>query len=177
MPKVIRLAETADTNAIKQLIEVSARKLGGQFYKKTTIEQALKGAFGVDSQLIQDRTYYVVLKQNQFIACGGWSFRKTLFGSDTNNLRNPAKLNPETEAAKIRAFFIHPDYSRQGLGKKLLNICESAAKNHGFKQCQLMATLSGIDFYRKNAYFGDKYIEHSMNKSDKITFLPMQKNL
>ncbi len=173
----IQLAKLNDIEQISNLIQLSARKLAGQFYKKDTIESALKGAFGVDSQLIKDQTYYLIYDKDQMIACGGWSYRKTLFGSDTNNLRDAQKLNPKTEAAKIRAFFIHPEYARQGLGLQLLNLCEEKAKKQGFKQTQLMSTLSGIGFYKKNDYHGDKYIYHGMNDSNEIKFLPMIKSL
>lgn len=177
MQKELRLATIHDIDNISRLIQLSARKLGGEFYDQNTIELALKGAFGVDTQLIKDQTYYVIESENTIIACGGWSYRKTLFGSDSNNIRNPEKLNPKTEAAKIRAFFIHPDFSRQGLGKLLLSECENQAKLHGFTQCQLMSTLSGVDFYQKNGYQGNDYIYHNMDNKNQIQFLPMAKFL
>lgn len=177
MQNHLRLANFDDIDKISQLIQLSARKLGGEFYDKKTIESALQGAFGVDTQLIKDQTYYVIENNDCLIACGGWSYRKTLFGSDTNNLRNPAKLDPQTQAAKIRAFFIHPNFARQGLGNELLKTCESKAKDYGFLQCQLMSTLSGINFYQKNGYQGNGYIYHSMDRDNKIKFLPMTKIL
>ncbi len=177
MSNNLRLAEFEDIQEISQLIKLSARKLGGEFYDKKTIELALQGAFGVDTQLIKDNTYYVIESGNTIVACGGWSYRKTLFGSDSNNIRNPKKLNPQNEAAKIRAFFIHPEYARQGLGKLLLEECEKQAKHQGFLQCQLMSTLSGIDFYQKNGYQGEQYIHHNMDKTNQIKFLPMSKRL
>lgn len=173
----LRLAQLSDIDEITQLIQLSARKLGGEFYDKTTIEGALKGAFGVDTQLIKDQTYYVICSNNKIIACGGWSFRKTLFGSDNNSLRNSSKLNPHKDAAKIRAFFIHPEYARGGLGKILLNKCEDQAQKKHFTKTQLMATLSGIEFYKKNGYHGDEYIFHAMGDFNKIKFLPMVKDL
>ena len=178
MMSYLRLAAVDDIEEITKLIQLSARKLGSDFYAKETIESALKGAFGVDTQLIKDKTYYVITTTDyEIIACGGWSFRKTLFGSDTNNTRNAKKLNPKTDAAKIRAFFIHPNHARTGLGYQLLVHCEQKARNQGFKHSQLMSTLSGVDFYKKNGYRGDKYIYHSMNDSGEIKFLPMIKSL
>ena len=173
----MRLAQFSDHDAITGLITLSARQLGGEFYDENTIETALKGAFGLDTQLIKDQTYYLIYNDEQLIGCGGWSFRKTLFGSDSNNIRNPDKLNPKTEAAKIRAFFIHPDFARQGLGLMLLNRCEDKAKENGFSKTQLMSTLSGISFYQRNGYVGDKYIFHRMDDQNEIKFLPMLKNL
>lgn len=173
----LRLAKIEEINEISILIKLSARELGGGFYDENTIESALLGAFGVDTQLIKDKTYYVIIQENVIIACGGWSYRKTLFGSDSNNIRNSAKLNPKDEAAKIRAFFIHPNYARQGLGLLLLNQCEQQAINQGFKSTQLMSTLSGVAFYQKNGYIGKKYISHKMNDGNEIQFLPMTKAL
>ncbi len=177
MKYLLRLAEHSDSESITTLIKLSARKLGVEFYQPEIIESALKGAFGVDTQLIKDRTYYVIEDNKNLIACGGWSFRKTLFGSDSNNSRDSAKLNPETEAAKIRAFFIHPDYARLGLGKTLLNTCEQQVQQAGFRETQLMSTLSGIKFYEKNGYIGKKFTMHKMNDGTDIKFFPMNKVL
>ncbi len=172
----LRHAKVDDIQAITKLIALSARQLGGQFYDKNTIKSALKSAFGVDTQLIKDQTYFVIEKDSQLIACGGWSCRKTLFGSDNNNLRDPEKLNPKTDAAKIRAFFIHPDHARQGLGNLIIQRCEQEAIKKGFHSTELMATLSGINFYKKHGYRGDKTIIHTMNDGNTIEFLPMVKS-
>jgi N-acetylglutamate synthase-like GNAT family acetyltransferase len=172
----LRNATSQDIKAITELIALSARTLGGKYYDKDTIESALKSAFGVDTQLIKDQTYFVIEKEAQLIACGGWSYRKTLFGSDDNNLRDPEKLNPKTDAAKIRAFFIHPDYARQGLGNQIIIKCEQEAIKKGFNSTELMATLSGVSFYKKHGYCGDKTIIHTMNDGNTIEFMPMVKN-
>jgi GNAT superfamily N-acetyltransferase len=173
----LRLAVLNDVDEISQLIQLSARQLGAKYYDKNTIEKALNGAFGVDTQLIKDQTYYVIIKNQTMVACGGWSFRQTLFGSDHNNIRDPKRLDPKIDAAKIRAFFIHPHFVRQGLGNILLEECETQARRKNFSKCQLMSTLSGIDFYKNNGYQGDKYIYHDMDKNNNIKFLPMFKQL
>ena len=173
----IRLAHLEDTDEITKLIETSARVLGGEFYDKKTIEKALKGAFGVDTQLIKDKTYYLISQDNKLVACGGWSFRETLFGSDAIENRSPRKLDVKTESAKIRAFFIHPKYARQGLGKIILEQCETEAIKQGFTSIQLMSTLSGVKFYEKNGYIGKNHIFHKMDNKSPIKFLPMQKDL
>ena len=176
MPE-LRYAKLSDINAITKLIALSARTLGGEFYKNDTIESALKSAFGVDTQLIKDQTYFVIEKNLQLIACGGWSYRKTLFGSDNSNLRDPEKLNSKTGTAKIRAFFIHPDYARQGFGTQIIKHCEQEASKHGFNTIELMGTLSGVSFYEKHGYHGDKTIAYTMNDNSSIEFLPMMKKL
>ncbi len=175
MPK-LRYAQFEDVEAITKLIALSARTLGGKFYDKNTIESALKSAFGVDTQLIKDQTYFVIENDSHLIACGGWSYRKTLFGSDNNNLRDPEKLNPKVDAAKIRAFFIHPDYARQGLANQIIQRCEQEAIKRGFHSTELMGTLSGVAFYKKYGYHGDKTIIHTMNDGNTIEFLPMRKS-
>jgi len=175
--KNLRNATFDDIESITELIGLSARILAGEFYDNSTIESALLGAFGVDTQLIIDQTYFVIEQQKQLIACGGWSYRKTLFGSDHNNIRDPKILDSKIDAAKIRAFFIHPNFVRQGLGNILLEECETQARNKGFAKCQLMSTLSGVDFYKKNGYKGEKYIYHDMGGNNNIKFLPMFKQL
>lgn len=176
MSAQLRPATSQDIGSISELIKLSAQQLGGKFYDTDTIKWALTGAFGVDTQLIKDKSYYVITDKQQLVGCGGWSFRKTLFGSDSNNLRDPDKLNPQTDAAKIRAFFIHPSYARMGLGKVLLETCENEAKKHEFTRTELMSTLSGIQFYKKNGYIGSEYINHDMGQGHFIQFLPMHKN-
>ena len=122
-----RTAAPADIPAIEHLISLSARGLSQGDYSDEQIDAALGSALGVDSQLISDRTYYVAEAADALVACGGWSWRKTLFGSDQGD-RQPEPLDPASEAARIRAFFVHPDWARRGLGRLLLARCESEAR-------------------------------------------------
>ncbi len=171
-----RHAAAADIPAIEQLISLSARGLSQGDYSDEQIDAALGSALGVDSQLIRDRTYYVAEVAGALVACGGWSWRKTLFGSDHGD-RQPESLDPASEAARIRAFFVHPDWARQGLGRALLELCESEARAAGFKQAELMATLPGERLYRSCGYAPRPAIEHVLRDGVTIRFVPMVRAL
>ncbi|STY30043.1 GNAT family acetyltransferase [Legionella wadsworthii] len=149
---MIRVAQIDEINTLNELIDLSARELGKIDYSPHEIEGAIQYIFGVDRELVQDKTYYVMEQEGTFIACGGWSRRKTLFGGDQCSVRENGFLNPKLDFAKIRAFFVHPSYARQGLGKKLLTYCEKQAKAYGFSKLEMMATLTGVKLYRNCGY-------------------------
>jgi GNAT superfamily N-acetyltransferase len=154
----LRLAREADIPALEKLIRLSARGLRADFYSAAQIEGALGSVFGVDRQLIRDETYLVVEGDAELIGCGGWSKRKTLFGSDHQTGRDDAELNPAREPARIRAFFIHPDWARRGIGRAILDACEEAIRDAGFLSVELAATLPGVPFYSACNYStGERY--------------------
>lgn len=155
----IRPALVTEIPALRELIDASMRRLQSSDYSPAQINSALRTVFGVDSQLIDDGTYLVVetvpLDSNDhpvIVACGGWSKRKTLFGGDRWRDRQDDLLDPATDAAKIRAFFIHPDWARQGIGTLLLDACESAARTAGFTRFEMGATLTGAKLFAKRGY-------------------------
>jgi N-acetylglutamate synthase-like GNAT family acetyltransferase len=171
----LRPARLADCAALEKLIARSARELSAGDYTPEQIEGALRGAFGVDTQLIHDQTYFVVEADGKIVGCGGWSKRKTLFGGDARSERDAAELNPEEDAAKIRAFFIDPDYARRGMGKAILDRCESEARARGFTRYELMATLPGQRLYAAQGYRAGKAIQYSLSGEVTIEFVPMSK--
>ena len=173
----LRKATTSDYNSIESLIELSARTLGREDYSSDQIEAALQAAFGLDRQLITDQTYYVVETDSLIVACGGWSFRETLFGSDEEQNRSTRRINPEIGAAKIRAFFVNPEFSRMGIGSMILHSCEAEAFNAGFRKLELMATLPGIRLYEKHGYVAGKPIQYSVGSQLSIEFVPMHKEI
>ena len=173
----LRKATLADVPALKALIARSARQLSGADYTPRVIEGALRGAFGVDSQLLADQTFFVVEENGQIIGCGGWSFRSTLFGGDARADRDPAILDPTCQPAKIRAFFVDPAYARRGIGSLLLTHCEDAARAHGYGQAELMATLPGVKLYAARGYVGGPEVYFDVGSGDTITFIPMRKSL
>lgn len=153
----VRKAVAADVARLQEVIEASVRGLQAQDYSPTQIEGALKSVYGVDSQLIADGTYLVAEtleteKTMQIVACGGWSKRKTLYGGDQYAGREDSMLDPSCDAAKIRAFFVHPDWARRGIGSLILKACENAAVEAGFTRLEMGATLSGVAFYRAKGY-------------------------
>src|SRR5271170_1259182 len=153
----IRKAVAADVRRLREVIEASVRGLQAEDYSPAQIEGALKSVYGVDSQLIADGTYLVAevfdsKNESEIVGCGGWSKSKTLYGGDQYAAREYSLLDPAHHAAKIRAFFVHPKWARRGIGSLILEACESAALEAGFKRLEMGATLSGVAFYRAKGY-------------------------
>ena len=176
----IRLAESRDIPRLRELIEASVRGLQAHDYSPTQLENALRTVYGVDTQLISDGTYFAAeLKDEErkeaeqkneetcepaesskpalLVGSGGWSKRKTLYGGDhwkemLGAGREDSLLDPAKDAAKIRAFFVHPDWARRGIGGMILTACEEAAQKAGFRRLEMGATLTGVPFYLAKGY-------------------------
>jgi GNAT superfamily N-acetyltransferase len=151
------MAVPADVPALHALIEASVRGLMPQGYTKAQLDGAFGTLLGVDTQLIADGTYFVAeaalgAGTTTLVGCGGWSKRKTLFGSDHRAGREDELLDPKEDAAKIRAFFVHPEWARRGIGSKVLEICEHAAMAAGFRRFEMGATLTGVPLYQARGY-------------------------
>src|SRR5207248_11471848 len=144
MTFTLRPATAADVPTLRTLIDLSVRGLQSRDYTPTQLDLALKSVYGVDSQLIADGTYFVVEDGNRIVGCGGWSKRKTLYGGDDWRAREDSLLDPKHDAAKIRAFFVHPDWARRGIGTIILDACEQAAAAAGFTGLEMGATLTGV---------------------------------
>ena len=175
MSYALRKATLEEKATLAALIARSARELSVGDYQPEQVEGALRGAFGVDTQLIRDGTYFVVESEGAIVACGGWSKRKTLFGGDANEQRDPGELDPRTDAAKIRAFFVDPAHARRGVGRLLLQRCEDDAQAHGFQRFELMATLPGQKLYRTCGYVPGTLVHHPVGDGVTIQFVPMSK--
>ena len=147
----LRLARLEDVPAIEALIPISARQLQGAYYGREQIEAALGPVFAVDRQLIDDGTYFVVEAQRTLVGCGGWSRRQALFGGDQGRGTEPA-LDPARDAARVRAFFVHPQWARRGIGRSLITACEQAIARDGFRNVELVATLAGEPLYLAFGY-------------------------
>lgn len=171
----LRKATLEDRPVLQALIARSARALGAQDYRPEQIEGALQGAFGVDTQLIRDGTYFVVEAEGQIVACGGWSYRRTLFGGDAREERDPEALAPGVDPAKIRAFFVDPAHARRGLGSLLLEHCEAQARARGFTRVELMSTLPGQRLYAARGYQPGDQVLHPLGEDVAIEFVPMSK--
>ena len=173
----LRKATLADVPELNALIARSARGLSAADYRTEQIEGALRGAFGVDTQLLADETYFVAEDAGQIVGCGGWSFRATLFGGDARAGRDASTLDPKTQAAKIRAFFVDPDHARRGIGSLLLDRCEGEARARGYARVELMATLPGVKLYAARGYVGAELVRFDVGSGEIIEFIPMHKNL
>lgn len=173
----LRKATLDDRPALEKLIAESARGLSHPDYTDTQVEAALGSAFGVDSELIADGTYFVAEVDGRPVGCGGWSRRSTLFGGDAQPGRRSELLDPARDSARIRAFFVRPDWARRGIGRAILEKCEAEALAHGFQSVELLATLPGHRFYRTLGYAGDERVTHSLAGGITIDFIPMRKPL
>jgi len=177
MDLVIRKATLDDRAAIEQLIIESARGLSGTDYSVEQIEGAIATVFGVDTNLIIDGTYFVAESSGELIGCGGWSKRRTLFGGDQYAARDASELDPKTEPAKIRAFFIHPQHARKGIARAILEACEGEARACGFQALELMSTLPGLKLYRACGYQGAERVELEVGEGLTIGLVPMRKEI
>ena len=186
----LRLAVPEDVPILRELIEASVRGLQTQDYTPAQIEGALKTVFGVDSQLIADGTYIVAQAEPAaieragaknapsewiIVGCGGWSKRKTLYGSDHWTGREDVLLDPLRDAAKIRAFFIHPDWARRGVGSMILQACENAASSAGFTRYEMGATLTGAKLFGAKGYVAVKPISIPLLNGESLPVLHMEK--
>src|SRR5260370_4767522 len=186
----LRLAVPEDIPVLRELIDASVRGLQTQDYTPAQIEGALKTVFGVDSQLIADGTYLVAEARlavtgrgeaknaesaSKIVGCGGWSKRKTLYGSDHWTAREDALLDPFQDAAKIRAFFIHPDWARRGVGSLILQACEDAAKSAGFTRYEMGATLTGAKLFGVMGYVAIRPISIPLVNGEVLPVIHMEK--
>jgi GNAT superfamily N-acetyltransferase len=187
----LRLAAPEDVPELRQLIEASARGLQTEDYTPAQIEGALQTVFGVDSQLIADGTYIVAEVQAEeggqgtkaksksrvtIVGCGGWSKRKTLYGSDHWTGREDSLLDPLKDAAKIRAFFIHPAWARRGVGSLILQACEDAARAAGFTRYEMGATLTGAKLFGAKGYVAVKPISIPLLNGETLPVIQMEKH-
>jgi len=171
----LRHASVGDIAELEALIADSARGLSRGHYTPVQIEAALGTAWGVDSELIRDETYFVVEVADRIVACGGWSRRKTLFGGDRQAGRRSDLLDPARDSARIRAFFVRPDHARQGIGRMLLERCEADAIAHGFRSAELVSTLPGRLLYAAHGYAGSERVAYPLAEGVAIDFVPMRK--
>jgi N-acetylglutamate synthase-like GNAT family acetyltransferase len=173
----LRLAMIDDVPALTALIAASVRVLQAPDYSESQREAALASVYGVDTQLIADQTYFVAEVDGTTVACGGWSKRKTLFGADHCAGREDSLLDPSTDAAKIRAFFVHPNWSRRGIGTKVLEACESAAQSAGFKKFEMGATLTGVALYKARGYAEVEQIAVPLGNGESLPIVRMEKRI
>lgn len=178
LPFRLRIATEADIPALHALIESSVRALQSGHYTPSQIDGALGTVLGVDTQLIRDRTYFLAesISTQRLAGCGGWSRRKTLFGADCGPNREPDLLDPRTDAAKVRAIFVHPDFARRGLGSLILATVEQAAREAGFHRYEMGSTLTGVPLYRLKGYVEVERIAVPLPNGEALPVVKMVKN-
>jgi GNAT superfamily N-acetyltransferase len=178
----IRLAASQDVAVLRDLIHASVRGLQAEDYTPSQIESALATVYGVDTQLIADGTYFVAEANTGaaaplIVGCGGWSKRNTLYGGDQWTGREAALLDAQHDAAKIRAFFIHPSWARRGIGTMILKTCENAAVAAGFTRLEMGATLTGVPLYRARGYVALENLEVRLANGETLPIVRMEKRV
>ncbi|MGH9801271.1 MAG: GNAT family N-acetyltransferase [Blastocatellia bacterium] len=177
----LRLATTEDIPALDQLMRRSVRGLSAGYYTERQIEVSLVHVFGIDTQIIADGTYFVAEavesphSESRLAGCGGWSKRRTLYGGDQTKLGEDSLLDPAIEPARIRAFFVDPDFARRGIGRQIIEACESAARAAGFTHLELGATLPGVALYAALGYQPIERVEHPMPEGEVLPLVIMGK--
>jgi GNAT superfamily N-acetyltransferase len=155
-PWPLRLARDGDIPQLEALIPLSVRALQAPYYAPAQLDAALGPVFGVDRQLICDGTYLVAESDGRIVGCGGWSRRRSLYGGDHDRQTEDPPLDPTRDAARVRAFFVHPSWARRGIGRAIMAACENAVVATGFRRVDIVATLAGEPLY---AAFGYAVVE------------------
>jgi GNAT superfamily N-acetyltransferase len=175
---MLRKAVVEDVDGIASLIADSVMRLQSGDYTLIQRQGALGTVFGVDRLLIEDQTYFVIEEVGRLVACGGWSRRKTLFGSDGGSpVKDVDFLDPAVDAARIRAFFVHPDFARRGLGTQILQASEAEARAAGFRRLRLGATRTGIPLYERHGFRPLERTEVPLLNGETIAIVTMEKAL
>ena len=171
----IRVAVPGDIPALQAMIERSVRGLASRAYSSAEIEGSVGAVLGLDTQLIADRTYFVAVSADAIVASGGWSYRTTLCGADDAPGRLDTLLDPVTDAAKIRAIFVDPQWARLGLGSRMLAHCEEAALAAGFTRFEMGSTLSGVPLYQLKGYVEDGRFRMPLGNGAQLEIVHMTK--
>lgn len=164
----LRLATFDDIDSIKPLMELAIRKLQEDYLTPEQVEASFAG-MGLDTQLLEDETYFCVMDGDELVGCGGWSRRATLHGGDHSAGRDDRVLNPKTDRARIRAMYTHPDHTRRGIGRMIIEAGEKAARTEGFREIEMAATMAGVPFYLRCGY----HIESEWDDTDGIVPVPL----
>ena len=172
-----RPARLDEVEALNALIHASAAALSRGFYGEEEIEAANRYVFGVDTTLVRDGTYFVGEAGGQLVACGGWSRRGALYGGDQRPMDDAPVLDPAREPARIRAFFVHPAWSRRGIGRALLDLCTTAARAEGYRALELMATLPGVPLYAACGFVEVEPVRDRMPNGVEVRFVRMRREL
>jgi GNAT superfamily N-acetyltransferase len=176
-PITIRTAGFEDIATLDRLIPESVRKLQAAYYTPSQMEAAIGSVFGVDHQLVKDGTYFVAVCGNTIVGCGGWSRRQTLYGSGAGRLKEDPLLDPERDPARIRAFFVHPNWTRRGIGTRLMQACEDAALSAGFQRLELAATLAGVPLFAARGFVPEERFGVPLANGEVLPVVRMSKTL
>ncbi len=170
------VATYGDISSIDKLMSISIKGLLKPLLDKNELEASYE-SMGLDKQLIDDGTYFLIFEEDNLVRWGGWSYRKTLFGSNNTPDRDGSFLNPKKDAARIRAMYTHPSWARKGIGSLVMKLAEKNAKNAGFLKCELMATLSGLPLYKEHGYSELEDVIYKSALGNRVRMIRMEKKL
>ena len=172
-----RIACVGDLPALRELMTRAIDRLQDEFLDPDQVRASHK-VMGLDTQLIRDGTYFVIEAGERIVGCGGWSWRSTLYGGDESLItREPIPLDPATDAAKIRAMYTDPDFTRRGIGRMVLGLCEAAARDAGFTRVEMMATMSGVPLYQACGYSPVEAVQSASIDGVEVPLVRMAKAL
>ena len=173
----LRIATPEDASAIETLMRVSGAALFRRFYDERQAESAVRYVSNVDPMLLEDGTYFVIEAADVLVACGGWSRRDRLYTGSGDGEDDARLLDPATEPARVRAMFTHVDWTRRGLGRRILEACEEAAAREGFTRLSLMATLPGVPLYHAYGFAQLEELEITMPDGVTLPCATMEKRV
>jgi GNAT superfamily N-acetyltransferase len=172
----LRIATAGDESVMRDIMNRAIAELLKPYLPPDAVTASFE-IMGLDSQLIADGTYFAVTDNDQIVGCGGWSRRATLFGGDHTAGRNAAPLDPKTEPARVRAMYTDPAHVRRGIGRMVLDACEQAAREEGFSNVELAATLAGEPLYRACGYHVIEPFASRTSTGVEVPLLRMGKSL
>jgi len=172
----LRLARPDDMPVLSALMDRAIGELLQAFLPPEGVKASFE-IMGLDTQLIADGTYFVVAEGSEIAGCGGWSRRATLFGGDHSAGRDAALLDPAKDAARVRAMYTHPDHTRKGVGRMVLDACEAAARAEGFSRVEMAATVGGVPLYRACGYHDIEPFEAVTSTGYRVPLVRMGKGL
>ena len=173
----LRSAQINDIPTLQALIEKSGRELSVGYYSVEQADAITRYVFGVDTQLIEDETYFAIEDNDRIVACGGWSKRRTLFGGDQTKVGPDSLLDPAIESARIRAFFVDPSMARRGLGSQLMSACSAEAKKAGFVTLELASTMPGEPLYLASGFVTLERFELDLPGGIRVPLSRMKMNI
>jgi GNAT superfamily N-acetyltransferase len=172
-----RVATSDDLPALREVMRRSIEQLQDDFLDPDQV-RASHHVMGLDAQLVRDGTYFVIESGGRIAGCGGWSWRSTLYGGDDSVVaREPRALDPATEPARIRAMYTDPDFTRRGAGRLIIDLCEQAARNAGFRSATMMATMAGVPLYRACGYVEVDEVHNANIAGVSVPLVRMEKPL
>ena len=172
----LRIATLEDAPELEALIAESVMRLQPEYTSEQRLA-ALGTVFGVDRRMIADGTYFAAEAEGAIVGCGGWSRRRTPFGSDHSPAKDDSFLDPATDFARIRAFFVHPAWARRGIGSRILRACEAAAAAAGFTRVELTSTLAGMPLYAAHGFTEQEEFGVRLANGDQLPVVRMTKIL